>query len=85
MSTRLFIGNVSFDTTEADLERIFGRYGEVVYCKIVTDFQTGTSRGFGFVGFEKAAEAQAAIAALNNTSQGGRTWNVSEARAKKTG
>ena len=80
MAQRLCVKNLSFATTEADLRRIFGRFGKIVFIKLITDFHTGQSRGFAFVGFAVEAEAQAAIQALNKTAQGGRTWVIEEAR-----
>jgi RNA recognition motif-containing protein len=79
---RLYVGNLSFDTTEGDLQEAFARFGTVSDSKIVTDHQTGNSRGFGFVTMGGSAEGQAAITGLNGADLGGRTLNVNEARPR---
>ena len=80
MSTKLYVGNLSYDTTENDLQDAFGAHGTVVEVNIIQDNQTGRPRGFGFVTMEDANAAQAAIAALNGTQLGGRALTVNEAR-----
>ena len=79
----IFVGNLAFTTTEEELAQLFHPYGEIASIRIMTDRDTGRSRGFGFVEMPDATEAQAAIAGLNGTSQGGRTLTVSEARPRE--
>jgi RNA recognition motif-containing protein len=78
----IYVGNLSFDTTEDDLREAFANYGEVASAAIITDKYSGKSRGFGFVEMANTAEANAAIAALNGTEMDGRTLNVNEARPR---
>jgi len=80
---RIFVGNLAFTTTEEELHRLFYGYGTVECVQIITDRDTGRSRGFGFVEMPNAIEANAAILALNGTSQGGRTLTVNEARQRE--
>jgi cold-inducible RNA-binding protein len=80
---RIFIANISFTTIEAELERLFAPYGRVDRAQIVTDRDTGRSRGFAFVEMPDATQAQAAIAGLNGTSLGGRQLTVNEARERE--
>jgi len=82
MGTKLFVGNLSFDTTSPDLEAHFKNIGEVVSAQVITDRATGRSRGFGFVEMASGKDAQRAIQELNGTDLGGRTLNVSEARER---
>lgn len=79
---KLFVGNFSFSTTEADLQALFAPYGNIESVAVVTDRQTGRSRGFGFVEMSDRGEAEKAIEALNGKDFGGRTLNVNEARPK---
>jgi len=79
---KLFVGNFSFTTTEADLRQWFEPYGAVDSASVVTDRDTGRSRGFGFVEMANNGEADAAITALNGKDIGGRALTVNEARAK---
>lgn len=79
---KLFVGNFSFNTTEGDLQALFAPYGSVESVAVVTDRQTGRSRGFGFVEMSDRGEAERAIEALNGKDYGGRTLNVNEARPK---
>jgi len=81
MAKNLYVGNLSFDATAADLEQLFGQYGTVQRAQVVTDRETGRSRGFGFVEMSEGAEA--AIAALNGAQHGGRTLTVNEARPRE--
>jgi cold-inducible RNA-binding protein len=85
MSTKLYVGNLSFDTTNQDLETIFGESGTVTSVNIIDDRETGRSRGFAFVEMSSAEEAKAAIAALDGKEVGGRTLKVNEAKARETG
>lgn len=79
---KLFVGNFSFNTTEADLQTLFAPFGNVESVAVVTDRQTGRSRGFGFVEMSDRSEAEKAIEALNGKEFSGRTLNVNEARPK---
>lgn len=79
---KLFVGNFSFSTTEADLQALFAPFGNIESVAVVTDRQTGRSRGFGFVEMSDRGEAEKAIEALNGKEFGGRTLNVNEARPK---
>ena len=80
MSNKLYVGNLSFDTTQSDLSDLFSQAGTVSETALINDKMTGRSRGFGFVEFDDDAAANAAIAALNNSQYGGRTLVVKEAR-----
>ncbi len=79
---KIFVGNFSFSTTEADLRQWFEPYGAIDSASVVTDRDTGRSRGFGFVEMPNDSEADAAIAALNGKDAGGRPLTVNEARPK---
>ena len=79
---KLFVGNFSFSTTEEDLQALFAPFGAIDSVAVVTDRQTGRSRGFGFVEMGDRGEAEKAIEALNGKEFGGRTLNVNEARPK---
>jgi len=79
----IYVGNLSFDETEASLETAFAAHGEVTSARIITDRETGRSRGFGFVEMSDQAQAQAAIAALNGTNLNGRDLTVNEARPRE--
>ena len=81
----IFVGNLSFQTTQADLEAAFGQYGTVERVNMVTDRDTGQMRGFAFVEMTDRAAAEAAIARLNGAELNGRTMNVNEARPKPSG
>ena len=85
MSTKLYVGNLSYDTTENDLQDAFAAHGTVVEVNILQDKMTGRPRGFGFVTMENAENAQAAIAALNGAQLGGRALTVNEARPREGG
>lgn len=78
----LYVGNLSYDATDADLERAFSRHGTVRDARVMSDRATGEARGFGFVEMDDAAEAQNAIAALNGTDVKGRLITVNEARPR---
>ena len=79
----IYVGNLSYDTTEDELQAAFAAYGAVSSARIATDRDTGRARGFGFVEMANAAEAQAAIAALNGSQLQGRTLTVNEARPRE--
>ncbi|MGO9647561.1 MAG: RNA recognition motif domain-containing protein [Terriglobales bacterium] len=78
----IFVGNLDFNTSEDELRKLFEPHGQVDRITILTDRDTGRSRGFGFVEMANAEEGDKAIAALNGTQIGGRTLNVNEARPK---
>jgi cold-inducible RNA-binding protein len=80
--TNIFVGNLSYGTTEESVRSLFESYGTVERVSIVTDRETGQPRGFGFVEMTNADEAQKAIAGLNGKELGGRDLNVNEARPK---
>lgn len=80
---RIFVANILFTSTEAELERLFHPYGIVDRVQIVTERETGRSRGFGFVAMPDTTEAQAAIDGLPGTVLGGRTLTVNEARPRE--
>jgi len=78
----IFVGNLSFNTNEDELRQAFESYGQVERVSILTDRDTGRSRGFGFVEMANNDDGEKAIAALNGSQFGGRTINVNEARPK---
>ena len=78
----IFVGNLSFNTGEDELRQAFEAYGQVDRVSILTDRDTGRSRGFGFVEMASNEDGEKAIAALNGSQVGGRTINVNEARPK---
>jgi RNA recognition motif-containing protein len=81
--TRLFVGNIPYATSEQDLRELFGRSGSTVTsARVVTDLDTGRSRGYGFVELSSAEEAGKAIRELNNFNLNGRTIIVAEARGR---
>jgi RNA recognition motif-containing protein len=82
MSTRLFVGNLSFGTNELELRDVFGQSGQVLEVKLVTDRETGRSRGFAFVEMSSADEADKAISELNGRELGGRTLKVNQAESR---
>ena len=82
---KLYVGNLSFSTTDPDLQDLFAPYGNVTEVHLVTDRMTGDSRGFAFVTMSSAAEGKAAIAALAGKELDGRTLTVNEARPKTEG
>jgi RNA recognition motif-containing protein len=78
----IFVGNLSFNTSEEELRQMFEPFGQVDRVSIMTDRETGRSRGFGFVEMTNNEDGDKAIAALNSSQLGGRTLNVNEARPK---
>ncbi len=80
---KLYIGNLSYETSDADLQSAFSAHGEVRSAQVVTDRETGRSRGFGFVEMDDRAQAEAAISALNGAQLRGRTLIVNEARPRE--
>jgi len=82
MSTKLYVGNLSFDTTENDLQDLFASHGPVSEVNLITDRTNGRSRGFAFVTMATQESAQAAIQALAGKELGGRALTVNEARPR---
>ena len=83
MSTKLFVGNLSFNTTENDLQEAFAAHGQVVEANLMMDRMTGRSRGFAFITYSTPEEAQKAIAAMNGQQLDGRALTVNIARPKE--
>jgi RNA recognition motif-containing protein len=83
MSTKLFVGNLSFNTTENDLQEAFAAHGQVVEANLMMDRMTGRSRGFAFITYSTPEEAQKAIAAMNGQQMDGRALTVNIARPKE--
>jgi RNA recognition motif-containing protein len=79
---KIYVGNLSFNTNDSSLNAAFAAFGEVASAEVVTDRETGRSRGFGFVEMPNQTEAAAAISGLNGTALDGRTINVNEARER---
>ena len=82
MASKLYVGNLNYQTQEPELRDLFAQYGEVVSWNIITDRDTGRSRGFGFVEMASEEEARAAENALNGQEFDGRQLKVNEARPK---
>ena len=83
MSVKLYVGNLAFNTTEQDLQNEFAQHGQVNSTSIITDRETGRSRGFGFVELESSESASAAIKALDGKDLDGRALSVNEARPRE--
>jgi cold-inducible RNA-binding protein len=83
MNAKLFVGNLSFNTTENDLQDAFAAHGTVIEANLMMDRATGRPRGFGFVTMSSPEEAQKAMDALNGTSLGDRSITVNEARERE--
>ena len=83
MSSKLFVGNLSFNTTENDLQDAFAAHGSVVEANLMMDRMTGRARGFGFVTMSTPEEAEKAIAALNGAQMDGRALTVNIARPRE--
>lgn len=83
MATNLYIGNLSYRTTDQDLAELFGQFGEVVSARVVMDRETNRSRGFGFVEMKSADDAKAAVEKLDQTDFMGRQMRVNEARPRE--
>ena len=81
---KLYVGNLSYETTDSELRTLFSAHGNVNSAQVVIDRETGRSRGFGFVEFTNDAEGRAAIDALNGKAHGGRNLTVNEARARES-
>lgn len=85
MGKRIYVGNLPFSTNEQELSDLFGQYGAVESVRIVTDRDTGRSRGFAFVEMSTEEDAEKALSSLQGADFGGRTLTVSEARAPERG
>ena len=83
MSNKLFVGNISFNTTESDLQSAFAAHGTVLEASLMIDRVSGRPRGFGFITMSTPEEAQAAISALNGAPVDGRNLTVNEARPRE--
>src|SRR5689334_7457445 len=83
MGKKLYVGNLSYDVTDASLEAMFQPHGTIQSAQIIMDRDTGRSKGFGFVEMSSDSEAQAAIAALNGQQVGGRALTVNEAKPRE--
>ena len=82
MAKKLFVGGLSWDTTDDGLRQAFASYGEITEAKVITDRDTGRSRGFGFVTFSQDDNAKTAISKMDGTSLDGKTIKVNEAQEK---
>jgi cold-inducible RNA-binding protein len=85
MGKKLYVGNLTYNTSDSDLQTMFEAHGTVQSAQVIMDRDTGRSKGFGFVEMGSDAEAQAAIAALNGKEVEGRALTVNEARPKTEG
>jgi RNA recognition motif-containing protein len=85
MGSKLYVGNLTFGVTDAELQEMFQAHGSVRSAQVIMDRETGRSKGFGFVEMGNDQEAQAAIAALNGKEMSGRSLTVNEARPKEAG
>jgi RNA recognition motif-containing protein len=83
MGKKLYVGNMSYEVDSSQLEQLFVPHGTVESAQVITDRDTGRSKGFGFVEMSSDAEAQAAIAAVNGQDHGGRALTVNEAKPKE--
>ncbi len=81
----IYVGNLSYEVKESELQKLFAEFGSVVSAKIISDRDTGRSKGFGFVEMQNDGEAEAAIEKLNGTEFVGRTLTVNQARPKPEG
>lgn len=82
MATNIYVGNLSFSTDTNDLERLFAEHGEVTKAQVITDRDTGRSRGFGFVEMASSDDAQKAISSLNGANVEGRSLKVNIAQER---
>jgi RNA recognition motif-containing protein len=85
VSKKLYVGNLSFSSTEEDLKELFGRHGTVESVAVITDRETGRARGFAFVEMAEASAASDAIRALDGSDLGGRNIKVNEAQDRRDG
>ncbi|MFH1415772.1 MAG: RNA-binding protein [Elusimicrobiota bacterium] len=84
-NSKLYVGNLSYSTTESQLQEMFAKYGEVKSVAVITDRDSGRSKGFGFIEMSTPEEAKKAVEALNDTEYEGRNLRVNEARPKPEG
>ena len=84
MGKKLYVGNMSYETSQSDLETMFGAHGTVESAQIINDRDTGRSKGFGFIEMSSDAEAQTAIGALDGQDSGGRALKVNEAKPRES-
>ena len=84
MGSKLYVGNLSYNTSSSDLQSLFSQHGNVESAEVIADRDTGRSKGFGFVQMGNDEEAQAAIAALNGQQHDGRALTVNEAKPKES-
>lgn len=82
MSSNIYVGNLTFNTSSADLEALFAEFGEVTKAQVINDRDTGRSRGFGFVEMASGDEAAEAISALNGRTVDGRDLTVNQAKER---
>ncbi len=82
MSSNIYVGNLTFNTSSSDLENLFTEFGEVTKAQVINDRDTGRSRGFGFVEMASSEEAAAAIGALNGRNVDGRDLTVNQAKER---
>jgi len=85
MAKRLYVGNLAYSVTSEDLQEMFEQYGQVRSAQVLSDRETGRSRGFGFVEMDNDADAEAAIEALDGNDAGGRRLTVNEAKPRTPG
>lgn len=84
MGNKLYVGNLGYSATDADLQQLFGAFGTVQSAQVINDRDTGQSKGFGFVEMNSSTEAEAAITGLNGKQHDGRALKVNEAKPKTT-
>ena len=83
MAKKLYVGNLGYDVTDADLQQLFSPHGSILSAQVIMDRDTGRSKGFGFIEMGSDKECDAAIAALNGKDHGGRALKVNEAKPKE--
>jgi len=83
LGKKLYCGNLNYEISSSDLEQMFGQYGMVDSAQVITDRDTGRSKGFGFIEMNSDAEAQAAVDGLHESMQGGRALTVNEAKPRE--
>jgi len=83
VTTNIYVGNLSYQTDDRELEDLFAPYGDIASARVITDRETGRSKGFGFVEMPDSAQAEAAITALNDTEIDGRNLRINEARPRE--
>lgn len=83
MAKKLYVGNLTYETTDGDLQNLFGPFGSVQSAQVIMDRDTGRSKGFGFVEMNNSDEAQAAIRGLHDKENNGRKLTVNEAKPRE--